>query len=391
MRTPRLPALLLAAALLAPTGSALAAGSSGASFLRVGQGARAAAMGEAFTAAADDVDALYWNPAGLTQVKRLQMVFDHAAWLDNTGVEHAAFAVRTGTAAVAGAGLTYLNTGDIRRANKYGYEEGFYSAGDLALTFAYARQFRKFRAGASAKVVQERIESSSARAFAADAGVLLQPSARLRLGASLKNLGSSLTLYKTAAPLPMSARAGLALQFTKNLLLAADAHLPFDDSLSLHFGAEYQYPSTVKGARLSLRAGFKTSAMSYLGAAAGASVGFGLEAGAVGFDYALAPYGDLGLTHRLGLKIKFDSLAAKQEVPQLTVTQGGRKVKRGAAEVYAETLQWLDAKTASEKLSKEEQETILKRIVEKFSALGVDVTLARQRLGGGNAAPAPKP
>ncbi len=37
-------------------------------FLSVGQGARANAMGEAFVAVADDASAVYWNPAGMTQM-----------------------------------------------------------------------------------------------------------------------------------------------------------------------------------------------------------------------------------------------------------------------------------------------------------------------------------
>ncbi|MDI6782043.1 MAG: UPF0164 family protein, partial [bacterium] len=37
----------------------------GGEFLTFGVGARAAGMGEAFTAVADDSSAVYWNPAGI--------------------------------------------------------------------------------------------------------------------------------------------------------------------------------------------------------------------------------------------------------------------------------------------------------------------------------------
>ncbi|MDD2804047.1 MAG: PorV/PorQ family protein [Elusimicrobiales bacterium] len=377
------PLLLLTAALLLAAAGARAAGTSGASFLRVGWGARPAAMGEAFTAAADDVDAVYWNPAGLNYVKRLQQTFGHNSWLEGTNLEHAAFALRRSTASVIGAGVAYLNTGDIERGNKYGYTEGYYSAADMSVLLSYARRLKKFHAGATLKVVQERIESSEAKAFAADAGAIYEFSPKLRLGATLRNLGTGLTLTKEAAPLPMGLRAGAALQFSKNLLLTSDASLPFDDSLSLHFGAEYIYPSPIKGARLALRGGFKTASMAYLGATSALTLGFGAEAGAVGLDYALSPYGDLGLTHRLSLKIKFDALSSKQEAPEIVIQKGKRTIRRGAAEVYAETLQWFAAKAASEKLSKTERSAILQRIIDKFSALGVDVSQAKQLLGAG--------
>ncbi len=373
------------AALLGAGAPARAAGTSGASFLQVGWGARAAAMGEAFTAAADDVDAVYWNPAGLAYVKRLQETFGHNAWLDGVNNEHAAFALRHSQSTVIGAGIGFLNVGDIERSNKYGYTEGYYGANDMALIGSYARRLKpNLAVGGNFKIIRERIESDSAQAFALDAGGVYEMTPRLRLGATLRNLGTGLG-YKTApAPLPMALRAGAAFQFRPGLLLTSDISLAFDDSLSLHFGGEYLYPSKVKGVTLKLRAGFKTAAMSYLGAMSAVSLGFGAETGAVEFGYALSPYGDLGMSHRLDLKIKFDSLTAGSA--DITVEKGGKRVTRGAAEVYGETMTWFSAKVSSEKLSREEQDVILRRIIEKFSALGVDVSEARQKLGGGQGA-----
>jgi hypothetical protein len=39
-----------------------------------GSGVKAAAMGNAFTAVADDYSAIYWNPAGLAQIRDGQVV-----------------------------------------------------------------------------------------------------------------------------------------------------------------------------------------------------------------------------------------------------------------------------------------------------------------------------
>jgi len=381
----RLTFLLLTALLWAAAG-VRAAGTSSGAFLRVGWGARPTAMGDAFTAAADDVDALYWNPAGLNYIKRLQETFGHNSWIDGINAEHAAFALRKNPSYVIGAGIGALSVGDIERSNNYGYTEGYYSANDLALIFSYARRLKpRLAAGANFKIIRERIESDSAQAFAIDAGGIYEMSENLKLGLTLKNLGTGLTLSKTPGPLPMALRGGAALQFSKNLLLTSDISMPFDDSLSLHFGGEYLYPKTVKGARLALRAGLKTAAMSYLGATSAITLGFGVEAGAVGVDYALSPYGDLGMSHRLGLKIKFDSLSAKSD--EITVNKGGVKVQRKAADVYKETMRWFSDKAASEKLSRGEQDLILRRIMDKFAPLGVDVTEARQKLGGGTGAP----
>ena len=53
------------------------AGTSGASFLKLGAGARAGAMADANAALADDVYALYYNPAGLTQLTGPQIAGAH--------------------------------------------------------------------------------------------------------------------------------------------------------------------------------------------------------------------------------------------------------------------------------------------------------------------------
>ena len=52
-----------------------------ATFLEIGVGARAAAMGGAYAAISDDATALYWNPAGVAWVDGLQIEFMHSEWL----------------------------------------------------------------------------------------------------------------------------------------------------------------------------------------------------------------------------------------------------------------------------------------------------------------------
>ncbi len=56
-------------------------------FLSVGQGARANAMGEAFTGVADDPSAMYWNPAGLTQLHSDQFTTTYADRFDGLAKE----------------------------------------------------------------------------------------------------------------------------------------------------------------------------------------------------------------------------------------------------------------------------------------------------------------
>ena len=56
------------------------AGTAMGQFLKIGVGGRAASMGEAFVAVANDASALYWNPAGITQLEKNQVIFSRTNW-----------------------------------------------------------------------------------------------------------------------------------------------------------------------------------------------------------------------------------------------------------------------------------------------------------------------
>ena len=62
--------ILIASLIPITTSIAADEGAHAAEFLSHGVGARALGMGSAFVAIADDATATYWNPAGLTKVKK---------------------------------------------------------------------------------------------------------------------------------------------------------------------------------------------------------------------------------------------------------------------------------------------------------------------------------
>src|SRR5437762_4483401 len=93
-------ALVVAAALLfAPAARAQfslgsqRAGTSSGSFLKIGVGARAAALGEAFVAVANDPSAIYWNPAGLASMQRQEFQLSHLEWPADIRYEFLAYVV----------------------------------------------------------------------------------------------------------------------------------------------------------------------------------------------------------------------------------------------------------------------------------------------------------
>src|SRR5262245_8506075 len=78
-----LAALIAAAPVTAHAQSSLGgqrAGTSSGTFLRIGVGARAVAMGESFVAVANDPSAIFWNPAGLASLQRNEVGLSYVQW-----------------------------------------------------------------------------------------------------------------------------------------------------------------------------------------------------------------------------------------------------------------------------------------------------------------------
>lgn len=282
--------------LIAGTGYA-GAGSSGAAFLKLPVDARAVAMGEAFTAQASGASALFWNPAGMAKIPKFDLTAMHNAYLLSTFQDYAAGAYTHPTLGSFGLSLNYWSSGTIQGTDSVGNSTGSFSANNLAVTGGYARKLGKsLSLGIGVKFISEKNEKASGAAFAGDLGVLYElPVTGLALGASATNLGTQMKLVDKGYPLPMTLRAGGSFGPPKlPLRLAADIAAPNDGTVGGGLGAEYTLYK-IFALRAGYRAGSSPEGLSGLRAGAGfAYQGFGL-------DYAFAPYGELGMAHRVSL------------------------------------------------------------------------------------------
>ncbi len=116
-------------------------GVSAATFLEIGVGARAAAMGGAYSAIANDATALYWNPAGIAWIEGLQAEFMHSEWLAETNYDFLGLVVAIPSInSSIGASIIYLNYGEslVRTVDRPEGTGEQYSARDYALGLSYA-------------------------------------------------------------------------------------------------------------------------------------------------------------------------------------------------------------------------------------------------------------
>jgi hypothetical protein len=296
----RTAALLI---LLLPAGAFCAdTGTTALPFLKMDQGARAAALGGAYTAAGDDAWAVFYNPASAALLSRQEIVLGHNEWLQGLRNEAAAY-VRPlpGGGALFG-GMNMLFSGSMDKYDVAGVNTGSFNSQEGALNLGASLPLGGgFYGGAAAKALYQKAASMSAMAWAGDAG-LLKVEGDWRVGAAISNFGTGMKLAGTAFPLPLMLRSGVSWHCLEPLTLSADGIKAGESPASGALGAEGKIVSGPDSAFF-LRAGYRTGRSQYAGS--GVSVGLGIKNEDLRLDYAFTPYGELGDSHRITLALAF--------------------------------------------------------------------------------------
>ncbi len=308
-------------------------GSSGAQFLKIGVGSRYQGMGEAAVATANDVYAMYWNPAGLVEIENAAIGFTNVNWLLDIDLNYVAFAKYFEDIGVFGVSATILSMDD-QEITTFEEQEGtgsYYSASSYTVGVSFARQLtNRFAFGGTLKYVGERIYNEKSEAFAVDFGTLLYVGYRsLRLGMSISNMGpelqfsgSDLTvaydgltgtgtntpvgaeLKTTPYSLPMVFRVGMAydVEFSPQsvLTVAGEAKHPNDNLQQGSIGAQFGFSE-----RFFLRGGYKLN-YDEEGLALGGGLSTNLtKTTRLQIDYAWQDFGRLESTQKFSVGFLF--------------------------------------------------------------------------------------
>jgi hypothetical protein len=313
--------LILTAALLVLAAPAFAvsrqAGTAGAQFLKLGAGARAGAMADSFAALADDANAAYYNPAGLTQLKGTQLAGAHSQLFQGVSYESVDFAVPFGreeeySRNALAVGVYYLSVGDIERRTSDSTDPvGTFGASDAAYALSYARAFgRSLSLGLTGKYVAQSLDSYSARSFTGDAGILyhLNPEGDrpLSVAAVAKNMGGKAGSFAAgnSDQMPLGLTAGAAWRLVpKRFVLDLEATKYRDSDLFGSLGGEYTHPFS-ENVSAALRFGYSSQRKDIDGLN-GMALGGGLNFHKASFDFGWQPFGVLGNTFRYSLLVRF--------------------------------------------------------------------------------------
>jgi hypothetical protein len=299
-------AVLLVLGLL-PGAVPAAADAPGFTFLEVPAGARAAALGGAYTSLAQGSEAVFWNPAGLVDVKGFEITGSHVEYFQQLRHDQFAFGLPVGAGGLA-ASLRAMYTEPIVARDDLGNETGTFGSHDLEFALGYGfRTSERVRMGVTGQIVRERIQDLGATTFAFGAGVTWDPAVMqgLRLALSAHNLGKAAHyeidgVQGAAVPLPMALQGGgsygHALGAAWQARGALETRLTTGRSGLVMIGGELAHAS---GA--ALRAGWRWN-----DDAVDFSAGAGYALGRVQLDYAFVPFKlDLGDTHRISVAARF--------------------------------------------------------------------------------------
>jgi hypothetical protein len=287
-------------------------GTVGGQFLKIGIGARASGMGDAFTSIADDASAAFWNPAGLARLKGNTIAVHHAAWPAQLDLNAASYAFGLGfMPGMFAVNLRALSMSpELRTDTTHPDGDGrFFDAGDVLIGMSYARSLTdKFSAGINVNFIQETLADYKASSVSFDLGVLYDTGYRsLRLGMAIANIGSEMQFIEStgeSVKLPIVFRLGSSINFLQTgahtVLGAVEFSHPPDNAERGNVGVEYGFRNF-----FFLRGGHKFN-YDTEGLTAGAGVEFpASESAAARIDYAYNDFKTLGTVHRFSVELQF--------------------------------------------------------------------------------------
>ena len=152
-------------------------------FLNIGVDAAALGMSKAVVATSNNVNSIYWNPAGLVGIEDYQGALMHASYFAGiANYNYAAFAMPIDKQSALGISIIRFGVDDILNTTELIDSEGnidfnrisLFSAADYAFNVAYARNliFKDLKFGVNAKIVRRTIgDFASSWGFGFDVGL----------------------------------------------------------------------------------------------------------------------------------------------------------------------------------------------------------------------------
>jgi long-subunit fatty acid transport protein len=294
------------------------AGISTAQFLKIGVGGRATAMGDAFVAIANDVSALYWNPAGLTQFSENQVMFSHNKWVVDINHDFVGAVYHLDETNTFGVSLTSLSMDEMKVTTEYApFGTGeYFGFSDLGISLSYSRKMTdQFSFGGTIRYIEESLDKLKMRGIMIDLGTYYWTGlGSSRFAVTVTNFGNDLAPdgevvlvgnrtksdWQSFSP-PTMFRIGFALEPYEDdqnkITTSIQLNHPNDNSENLSLGIEY-----VWNKMFFARGGYKIN-VDEQNYSFGAGVNVPISIANLSVDYAFANFTRLGSAHRFSITL----------------------------------------------------------------------------------------
>jgi hypothetical protein len=252
-----------------------------------------------------------YNPAGLAQLKNIEITLMHSFWFVSVFYDYLAIAYPSGEIGTFALSFVYVNSGGIPKTDNIGNSLGEFLANDININLGYGTNINKeLSLGLTIKLFNESIDDTGAFGFAADvAGIYKLPIKDLQMGIVAQNLGPKFG-FGEAFWLPIMFKIGFSYTGIRNMMLNLDYMQPIETYGIFAFGMEYWYRDLFVvrlGYRFQGKFDLNEWYENYSGPdiMAGLVLGAGIKIDMYSLDYAYRQFGVLENTHRVGLTIRF--------------------------------------------------------------------------------------
>ena len=281
----------------------------GMKFLSFSPDARAAALGDAFTAKTGGASSMFYNPAGMARLEGMNVVVGQTQWIADISYNAVGFAYAS-NAGVFGVSMMNVDYGDLQGTVRSSDESGYAdtemfqpSASVFGLGYAFAPTDR-FSVGGQIKFANEALGTAQLDAdggsedldmstTAFDFGLMYQMDWRnLMIAMSARNFSESLKYAEEQFELPLTFRMGVAADLVENLSVSVVNERPRDYFTTTRIGVEYSLMNM-----LDIRAGYVTPTDE-----AGINFGVGFNMAGFSVDVAYTDFGVFDSVMRFGVQ-----------------------------------------------------------------------------------------
>lgn len=281
--------ILLLIFILIIIGSALDAG-----MLDSELGVRTKGLGDAFTGIADDINAIYFNPAGLGQMQKGEIFLMHDNQFNLDLINNTVLSIATPDIATGTFGFSYKRLGVSDNVSfLQNYSENLY-------TISYGVEVLPlFYAGLNVKYLQVSY-TTGASALSSDFGLLLRTFEKhLNIGVFIKNINTPTIHWDdtTVEDIDKVIRIGLGFRPNDDLVIGFDVDDINEQQLNFHGGIELWLFDRFIAPRVGIA--YLQNDGSTL------NFGFSIRYKNLRFDYAFEDHYELGINNSFGILIKF--------------------------------------------------------------------------------------